>query len=863
MHHCCAAETAPLHSSHGRNTRTCCLQALELSDLQQQLQQLQIEYAVPSPDTDRPPTLHALATLLARFTVDHLLQQRSASRAAFAERLGLLMSPQAPFPPLLLAAFLASRGPVAAALFPDAPVYFLLNTAPRSVSLWAAELRRGKRTGIASSKVPLIPRRRWLSTRCYLVVGVAPPEATRLLGELPNRHLRLCGALVVCIVDAVGSVRHVDGMEVMPARVFRCAQELFETGVGVGEVLRELDSHGQVAARGWWGEGGARRAARWCKAFACQQIGFKRSRDAMDGRGAEHAPRKVERIDCKKEGSAILHAASQTEDARSDVGAGTGPVSTTRNGKSSVQVLDRAPGASGQSKEGNLHPWGPADVGLERLQVACMLAWARVRALAQHIRVELDAAGVSYAEEWGARAAAPPAEVGAGPGKVAKALRMEDGIVFELHRLPMKGGASMAIPEGHIAWPRLLLDPAHASGEPQSGGVRAAKLVLTGSSSWQLRVEAPLLCSVLRTLPPGHSWRLCPDEASTLVRDYDLASPNVDVSQCWLAVAALLLARSLFVMFAVLQRPDARGMAPPVATPPTSAVLSFPYPGVTVTVDLASLSCLRVRVIATDATTAAGTDAPPGTLLQELLVTFPVEHRLKATPVQPASNLATTQQLWQSLDVHADAVIAPRVPIASELDRYLNQHLRAADLQQFLDTVAYTTVAHTALFAATQPDAIARLHLRHVRIGVVHTGPPYRVLLQLATLTKRAALEGMPVFGEFGVGIQIRAEGVATLHFDLRQEQAAKVVFDKRHRAPQEERGWARMPQEVPKCAALIREMLEGDSPLASRVDDVRALVKQPLEGGLVVMVQQGKLGDAVAAISRHVDAYLSLVMPS
>jgi hypothetical protein len=846
------------------------VQALELADAQADLQRIQTAPAGPS----SAPVLQELASTFASFLVGRLLRQRSRSRAEFAPRLGFTPLQHSPFPDALVDAFRA-REPVAGALLPHASVAFLVSTAPPSVSHWAPLIARGERVGLGESTVPHISTRRWPCSRCYLLVGIEQePARHAALAGVPNRHLRLCGALVSCTVDAIGRVRRIEGLEAMPARVFRAAEQLCHCGAGMMEVLQALGSHAaSTTAAAAHPTAGAKLGA------VTLGAGSKRHRSVGPATDADPAPAaKVLRTNELKNGRATDAAAP--------------PAAARAEATVSEIVAAWAPGAPVSSSN---QPWGAAEVALERLQVACMAAWSRERALGHHIRLELSAAGVAFAEERGHQAEVEDAGTAdaAHAGPLGAAITLRDGLVFSLTSIPTQGGGHFTLPERHIAWPRMIPAPSGSAPEDCSAGVSSARILVTGRT-WRLRVMAPLLRAALRTLPHKQrcGWRECSDNAATLVLDCDTAAAGYSVAQCWQAVAELLHTRDLLVMFAVVHCPHTErdkgsaGAAQDSAADDAAGTLEhlkFSYPETNVVVELAALNMVRIRACATSASDTVPALPDPGSaslaegmhvnaaeqVLQQLDFTFPLGHVLHspAAPGVTAAGSARAPQ-WSALEVFAGLNIAAQPPKPRELmARFYPAQLRSAAPQTLLDGLAYTSVGHAALARAAAPAALASLGLQAgVRVGVTQIAPPYRALLRMAHGVQLPS--GAQGCAEVACGIELRAGGLALVHFDLRGQQGAILLHMQQQQLQARTPGrpqtlrqppQLRMPQEVPGYAALVQAMLGGDAPLAWRVQDVKAMVAKEQVGGRTVVVQQADLERVANVIVKHVDAQLTV----
>ena len=435
------------------------VQALELASAQSALRRLHATYATVAPAGSRPALIPALARHLGQFLVSSMLQERSATRAAYATRLGFPPLPQPPFPAAVLAEFRDRVDPLVAEMIPDAPAFILLGSSDATPTLWATLLRAQQAGGLCAQRAQVIPGRRHLATHCYLAVGIESAAAAKRDGGAPHRHLRLCGVLFTCIGDAVGRAQRIEGMEVMPARVFRVAEDLFSRGASPEAVLAAV--RGAAAAPA-----------------AAVAVGGKRPR-AGSSEGVDEPPSKWVRVDGAAAPAAAVDRSDEVAAAR---------------------------------------PWGPAEVAHERLQVGCMLAWGRTRALASHLRAHLTAAGVAFTEER------PVSDGGGGAASLAACGRA----AFVLSALPQRPepgrpDTTAPIPEPNGAWPQVLLDrsglrPA-AGTAPPPPGVQSARIVVTGATTWRTEVTSPLLRAVVQAGGGGAAaggWGPCPAAADAL-----------------------------------------------------------------------------------------------------------------------------------------------------------------------------------------------------------------------------------------------------------------------------------------------------------------------------------------------------------
>jgi hypothetical protein len=753
------------------------LQALELKEAQQQLQVMQ-QSAFAEVTAGQNPgqvLLVKLADKLADFLTERLLKLRNAVRISFASRLGLSPQPRPPFPPEMLSTFLSSA-PEIAALFPQHSTYFAMGAMPPSVSLLAAPLAAGTAHWLRGGRA-VVKTRHYVHSQCYAAIGL---EGQQSAPQLRKADLRLCGVLVICLLDASGRVRHIGAVDVMPSRVFRRARELYWSGSSSASILAALVSPGHAVAQGWW----TVREEPVAAAAAAQPNADHRSRSVCD------------------------------------------EVPVAKHHKSRASAKDRGAGEGNTRSE-----WGPVDIGLERLQVACMLAWVRDRMLASHMRAELQGAKVLYEDQ---QMHQDPAEDRGGPGFGLRS-------VFLLRALPRRPPEEqLRIPEGFQPWPRVLLGHAEVAAldsDPPNAAVKSASITLTGPASWQLRVHGSALCAALRLSTQEGSnasvlsrwqWSVSTDEPDTIIREYSLHESGCRLQHCWRHVAEVLLTKELFVAFAILQ---------PVQKPEAvcSDRIRFSYPGAAIDVTLLQLQQLQVRVCAAvNSAEHIGFAAEPGTVLLEAVIGHHLEHRI--------------------VDGQLQVFLSPVVSTCFSapclvFELALTKLIRSLDLQQFLDALAHTTVAHRVL--AVPPDLSGLSNLSKVVVeGMM---PPYRLLLVFET--HAMALKGSR---RFGCGLQLCAGGTATVHFGLRAQQVPRLVQEKLWPKASESQGNSgKLPSRILGYSELVRQLCGGQTPLARLPADPHAATFVEAEAGAVVVVQQGRLHYVVAAIAKHVDMSL------
>jgi hypothetical protein len=774
------------------------MQALELREAQQQLQVMQ-QAAIAEVVAGQKPgqvLLAKLADALADFLIERLLKQRSASRISFASRLGLSPQPRPPIPPAMLHNFLA-RAPDIAAIYPQHATYFALGAMPPSVSLLAAPLAAGTAQRLRGSQKG-INSRHYLHSQCYATIGLEGQRGLDGAPQLPNSDLRLCGVLVNCLLDSSGRVRHIGAVDAMPSRVFRRARQLYQASSSSASILAALGSPGHVFVQGWW----THREEANAPAPAPLLLGAQ-----------PHAHMKSANV-CELPAARHAKCCALMKDAK------TAPRDSNQAAKPSE--------------------WGPADIGLERLQVACMLAWARERTLASHMRGELQGAGVLYEEQ---QMHQDPTEVAGGAGFGLRC-------VFLLCALPRRPpGQQLDIPEGFQAWPRVL---GHAGampgvGDPPSASVESASIALTGPASWQLRVHGAALCAALRLSKQVDcsqntsdssrwQWQASSDEPGTIVREYSLHDSGCRLQHSWRDIAEVLLTKELFVAFAILQvhKPDAA----------CCQAIRFAYPGVTIDVTLLHLQQLQVRVCAAvNAMEHIGFSAEAGTPLLELLVGHHLEHQI----------------VKGQLHVFLSPVVSSHsFPSSYVFELALTKFIRSFELQHFLDALAHTTVGHRMLAVPPDLSGLSKLS----RVFVEEMVPPYRLLLVFET--HAMALQRPR---RYACGLQLCAGGTALLHFDLRAQQVPRLVQEKLWPQASDSRSSSgKLPLEVLDYKGLVRQLCSGQTPLARLPPDPHAASFVEGQAGAAVIVQQGNLQYVLCIIAKHVDMHLPVpqntVMP-
>ena len=249
--------------------------------------------------------------------------------------------------------------------------------------------------------------------------------------------------------------------------------------------------------------------------------------------------------------------------------------------------------------------------------------------------------------------------------------------------------------------------------------------------------------------------------------------------------------------------------------------------------------------------------------MQSLTLSFPLEHRLQAQGDAAQGLSGTTgahaPPVWSALEVFAGLHIVAEPQLPSDLTAlFYPSQLAAAQPQLMLDGLAYTTVGHNALMNAVAPSAIAQVSLQRVpQAALKHTAPPYRALLRMAGQLHSDA-GAAARYAEFACGVELRACGIALLHFDLRSQQGDLLLYNERG-APAAQAKPLAMPREVPQYGALMQTLLSSKAPLAWRVQDAGAFVPAEADGGGTVVVWQRDLDQVVHRILRYLDTQLSM----
>jgi hypothetical protein len=359
------------------------------------------------------------------------------------------------------------------------------------------------------------------------------------------------------------------------------------------------------------------------------------------------------------------------------------------------------------------------------------------------------------------------------------------------------------------------------------------------------------------------------------VRDFDMQAPNCSAADCWHSVAELLHMRTVLLMFAIVHRPpeatSGQGAVSAPAASSESHAYVFQYQEVQVTLKLAALNALNIAVDVQQQTASggnanteqAGKAQPAWQHLQSLTLSCPLEHRLQAQGDAAQGLSGTTgahaPPVWSALEVFAGLHIVAEPQLPSDLTAlFYPSQLAAAQPQLMLDGLAYTTVGHNALMSAVAPSAIAQASLQRVpQAALKHTAPPYRALLRMAGQLHSVA-SAAARYVEFACGVELRACGIALLHFDLRSQQGDLLLHNERSAPPGQAKSLA-MPREVPQYSAFMQTLLSGKAPLAWRVQDAGAVVPAEAEGGGTVVVWQRDLGQVVHEVLRYLDTQLSV----
>lgn len=811
------------------------LQALEMEDAQRVARAAQLWR---EPEGPVRPCTSGLAKSLAQTLLTRLLQARSAARLSFAARLGLTPRAKAPFSDAVARRLLAEN-PACTLTLPTAPVYMALPPGEPSLAMLAALAREGH-TDMAKALEPCeradaeSARRVRACSQCFIVFGLAraskaslsAASTVELASPSSRRRVRPAAALVSGIADAAGSIVFLRRADPVPGWVFAKAHELLDDDVTGSLAVQELRRRGVDDV---W-QPPLSRSLEVCNVLrdAERDAG---DQSCLDG-GDLAASKVVPAAKRRRVGGATCAAAHIS-----------GPDSGC-----------------------------PLEAQQERAEVAAALAWLQKRSLAESLRLELEAAGVTYEDVldlggtpfadslYAAGGAATRTSVARSAGQAAEPAMGGSASAeprFSLRALPLIDGVHRSIPEADVAWPPWLQGAVGlagaATGSCSEAGVKRAEITVTSFGEWDLTLAAPTLVTVLQHAPLAQRlqcgpWRVLDSER--VVRACALRRGDSPAS-CWQELAAIVIARDLLSSIASVPGCVARtATKPEFAQTQTSeahiACVGLDAADVRVEISLDSLSSLRVDMLGAD-------EARPAafTLMQRLLVSFAAEPKA-------VQSRADGEGGRLSIELAMRPVVRALRPLADSFQAFCARQLRSsAGLQNLLDALTGALIGQTALARAMRLSPAAAWGLAHVaRMASIDVSPPFRsaVVLEMNGPVDNhesvARLNAAGSANRFCFGLQFCPPCRAVICFDDARCTAGHEAVAGHIAAF--EKGLA---SAVPDHAALVEGALRGKVELFDVPDTARS--SDEAMTAHRVCVRQQDLGLVLEGIARHVDGHV------
>lgn len=794
--------------------------------------------------------LEMLSSELSRFLVDRLLVSRASHRAAAARSLWLLpLKPTQrcgpddgtgwqPFGRRLLEVYFASF-PAMRARFPVHACFLAMPASPPSLPLWVTHVRS---RGLRSSDTAAMPRSVWPRMQFTIAVGLDPaglvleepeepgtppgaPPGTRL----PKRaRTRMCSALVCALMTPSSGTQVITHVEPVPPQVFTGAQRLLDEGTSAEAVLAAVGRHSRTEAGGWfrWPEDGAAGGA----GDGGHGRGQKRPRSS-DG-GAAHANGEdtngAVRKRARGDGDGVTPEA---------VSSGTRPVS----GDAVTAEAER-----------------------EGMEVALMVGFLSTRALVCYLRAELDAIQASFSE-------AEPLSGSLNP--LASAPLQP---TLQLQSLPYdSSGTSYTFPEKPVPWPLCVPrdGPAcRAAGGalPEDASVSQVTVVVLSPAEWELHVESRYMAAMLGALqsgpagaehlPPIGKWRLHPSRPLVVVSRYSTQRSGRAAMHCWRDVLALLRTRDTLAALAIVHRPVNGSAGGGASAGGGVQPLRFPFTGYDAVAEAVALDRIRVAVERTKvghvALTPPPADVATGVAILTLDIVCEWDHRVEARLEAPPDGGAPRHKHHIMLFVTSKAAVvsvaggAPPPPgLQEKLTEILWTTVLRLDMSSFLDALVTTAEGGVELLRVVGAGAVAAAGLEYVkRVEVMVATAPTRLVVMLQSSTAAEP---------YAVGVLLKKQGLAMLHFDPRQFATQAEMG---HSMTSKRGSGDRRPRtlvEVPEWATIAGNLLSGENAVGRAAADVHVAWEADDPNGANIAVPQRLLGDVVMRIAKFLDAAL------
>lgn len=813
------------------------MQALELEAHQAILRGIQD--GEPPPSTPAGTPLEMIAHELGRFLVHRLLSARAAHRAEAARSLRLLplqprgtssvQSPTGwhPFGKVLLEAYFA-RVPSMRARFPHHACFLAMLPSPASLPLWITYVRsRGVRPTDASAM-----RAQWPHMKFTVAVGLDPaglvPEEPEDPGTPPGApagtrppsrvRARMCAVLVCALAANYTGVRMITHVEPAPPQVFTGAQALLDRGLDADTVLAAVGRHGTADAVGW----------------------FRRPEAAGSGDAGGSARKRAR--------SGDSNGAINGEDTN-------GAVRKRARGLDAAPTLSpRELEAGGVAAPAAASPSPEAE--REGMEVALMVGFLASRALVIYLRAELDAVKAVYTEVEPHSGSLDP--LVAAPARPS----------LQLRTLPYdSSGTSYTFPEGRVPWP-LCVPRGAGRAPPEDSSVRQVTVEVTSPTAWELHVESQFMAVALGALQRGAAgaahrapvgkWSLHPTREGVIVARYSMLRSGRAGMHCWRDVLALLRTRDALAAFALVHRPlpaEANGAA---ADGGTVRAMRFPCDVCDVCAELVALDRIQVRVVRTRVAQVGAHAAPPDVAVGGVILTMDlvwewdcrVEKRADA-PADGGSRVQVSMFMMSKAITVAAGTGPPPPGLQERLTEVLWTTAFRLDMSAFVAAVACTTEGIVELTRAVGHGPALLGEMAHVK----------KVEVYMATAPTRVVVLLSPTAGAepYAVGVLLKKQGLAMLHFDPRQfatqAEMGHAMGAKRHGSERERRPRALL--EVPEWATLVNELLTGPDAVGRAAGDVHAAWDADDPTGANVVVPQRLLGDVVTRTARFLEGTL------
>lgn len=767
---------------------------------------------------------------LSRFLVDRLLVSRAAHRAAAARSLRLLPlqptqspGPEAPtgwqpFGRLLEAHF--AKFPALRARFPQHACFLAMPPTPASLPLWATQARnRGMRSGDSALQRNLWPRMQFTIAVGLDPAGLQPDEPEELgtpQGAPPGTRLprlvraRMCAVLVCSLITASSGTRLITHVEPAPPQVFTGAQRLLDQGADADTVLAAVGRHSKTEAAGWF---------RYPEGTAAT---------GEHGRGQKR-PR-----------------SSDGADAGGTNGVDTNGAAHKRTrGADDVAAPPPQWGAAPVAKTGAVS----LEAEREGMEVALMVGFLSTRALVCYLRAELDAMQAVFTEVEPLSGSLNP--LVAAPSQPA----------LQLKSLPYdSSGTSYTFPEKRVPWP--LCVPADAAGgpAPDDSSVSQVTVVVVSPTAWELHVESRYMAATLAALQRGGpldgKWSLHPTRPHAVLARYSTLRSGRAGMHCWRDVLALLRTRDAMAALAIVHRPPANGAAADGASAGIHP-MRFPFGTHDVSAEVVALDRIRVAVVRASvahvALTPPPTDVPIGDAILTVDIVCEWDYRVETRTDAAADGGAPRARCNILLFVSSKAVAvsvaggAPHPPgLQERLTDVLWTTVLRLDMSSFLDALACSAEGLVELMGVAGAGQALLADLACVkRVEVtIATAPTRLVVLLHATTTA----------DPYAVGVLLKKQGVAMLHFDPRQ--FSTQAYMGQSMVPKRAQ-WPRTLVEVPEWAAISQDLLSGEAPVGRAAADVHVAWDEDNPTGANIAVPQRLLGDVITRIARSLDVTL------